>query len=344
MKRLNLVLLGLGLVFLACLVWKVGPGELWRQLSALGWGVLLLILAEGLANLAHTVAWQCCIHESQTRVRLWRLFCMASAGYAINYLTPTASVGGDVSRAALLASDHKGSQAVTSVLLDKLMSAVAHLLLVMLGGILLCLRVSLPGALWLAMAGTTALLIGGTVAFILLQKYGKLGGICRWLVEHRLGGRAMQQAAQHISEVDEALKQFYRQYPWDLALSVGWHLLGHSVALLHAWLFLWLLGQPAPFTTVAAAGILALWFDLLTFMIPMNLGTLEGSRLVIFKALGCQALLGMAFGVAVRIAQVFWAGFGLACYAWLADVRNRPEAAARCQPTVARQDSPRQAP
>jgi len=326
MKRLNTVLLGLGLAFLACLVWKVGPGELWRQLSALGWGVLLLILAEGAANLAHTVGWQCCIHESQERVPIWRLFCMASAGYAINYLTPTASVGGDVSRAALLASTHKGTQAVSSVLLDKLMSAIAHLVLVVLGGIILCLRVSLPVALWVAMAVTTALLIGGTAAFILLQKYGKLGGICRWLVEHRLGGRSMEQAAQHISEVDEALEQFYREHPRDLALSVGWHLLGHSVALLHAWLFLCLLGQPAPFTTVAAAGILALWFDLLTFMIPLNLGTLEGSRIVIFKALGCQALLGMAFGLAIRVAQVFWAGFGLVSYACLAGVRSRPEA------------------
>ncbi len=318
MKKLNTVLLGLGLAFLAYLVWKIGPAELWRQLSALGWGVLLLVLAEGAANLAHTVAWECCIHASQARVPLWRLYCMASAGYAINYLTPTVQVGGDVSRAALLASNHKGSQAVSSVLLDKLMSAIAHLVLVALGGIILCLRVSLPIELWVAMAVTTGLLTGGTAAFVLLQKYGKLGGVCRWLVEHRLGGRSMEKAAQHISEVDDALKRFYREHPRDLALSVGWHVVGHSVALLHAWLFLRLLGQPAPVATVAAAGILALWFDLLTFMIPLNLGALEGSRLLIFKALGCQALLGMAFGVAVRIAQVFWACFGLASYALLA--------------------------
>jgi hypothetical protein len=37
--------------------------------------------------------------------------------------------------------------------------------------------------------------------------------------------------------------------------------------------------------------------------------------LVVFRALGCQALLGVTFGVAVRIAQVFWACFGLLSYA-----------------------------
>jgi len=113
------------------------------------------------------------------------------------------------------------------------------------------------------------------------------------------------------------LKQFYRDHPWNLVLSVWWHLIGHSVAILHVWLFMRLLEQPAPLATAAAAGFLSLWFDLLTFAIPMNLGTLEGSRILVFKAIGCEVLLGMTFGVAVRIAQVFWACFGLASYALL---------------------------
>ena len=318
MKRLNSILLALGLVFLAYLVWKVGPGQLWQQFSALGWGVTLLIIAEGVANLAHTVAWRHCIHDLHRRVSLPRLFRICMAGYSINYLTPTASVGGELTRAALLAETHSGSEAVSSVLLDKLMTAVAHLVLVVLGAVFLFWRVSLPTQLWVAMAATTGLLTTGIVVFLLLQKHGKLGALCRWLVDRKLGGRSVQQAAEQISNVDDALKRFYRDHPRDLVLSVIWHFVGHAVAILHAWLFLWLLARPAPLATVVAAGLLSLWFDLLTFAIPMNLGTLEGSRILVFKALGCEGLLGMAFGVAVRIAQVFWACFGLANYIWLA--------------------------
>lgn len=318
MKRLNTILLALGLVFLAYLVWKVGPGELWHQIRALGWGVTLLIIAEGLANVAHTVGWRHCIHDLQRQVSLPRLFSICMAGYSINYLTPTASVGGELTRAALLAETQTGSQAVSSVLLDKLMTAVAHLVLVGLGAAFLFWRVSLPVELWVAMTVTTGLLTTGIVGFLLLQKFGKLGALCRWLVERKLGGRSVEQAAEQISKVDEALKQFYREHPRDLVLSVVWHVLGHAVAILHAWLFLWLVGQPASLVTVITAGLLSLWFDLLTFAIPLNLGTLEGSRILVLKALGCQALLGMAFGVAVRIAQVFWACYGLASYVWLA--------------------------
>lgn len=81
--------------------------------------------------------------------------------------------------------------------------------------------------------------------------------------------------------------------------------MGHSYA-----------GTPNTVPTVAAAGCLALWFDLLTFGVPINLGTLEASRIVVLRVLGCQAWLGVAFGTSIRAAQVLWAVFGLGSYAF----------------------------
>lgn len=329
MKRLNSLLLGLGLAFLGYLVWRIGPRELWHQVSALGWGISLLILAEGMANLMHTAGWRQCIDAPCRSAGWWRLFQMAMAGYAINYLTPSASVGGELSRASLLAASEPGAKAVSSVLLDKLMTGVAHLLLILAGSLVLLWRVKLPFELWLAMATTTALLAAGMTVFVWLQKEGKLGGVCRWLTSHRLGGRLAERAARQISEVDRALSQFYQQHPVRLALSVGWHVAGHAVSIVHAWLFLSLLHQSVAPGTVIAAGILSLWFDLLTFVVPMNLGTLEGSRILVFRALGCQVLLGLAFGVAVRMAQLFWACFGLASYALMASAKSAGRDATR---------------
>jgi uncharacterized protein (TIRG00374 family) len=269
-------------------------------------------------NLAHAVGWRYCINAPAPQVPLLRLFRMSLAGWAINYLTPSASLGGEVTKAALLAATHKGPEAVSSVLLDKLTSAIGHLLLAILGSLFLLWRLSLPAKLWIAMAVTSGLLAGGMFVFLLLQKHGELGSLLRWLVKHRLGGRPLERAARHISEVDDALKRFYRERPLGLVLAVGWHLLGHSAAIFQAGLFLRLLEQPAPFATFAAVGFLSLWFDLLTFAIPLNLGTLEGSRIVALEAVGGDALLGMTFGVAIRVAQVFWACFGLASYSLFA--------------------------
>ena len=57
-----------------------------------------------------------------------------------------------------------------------------------------------------------------------------------------------------------------------------------------------------------------MWFDLLTFAVPFNAGSLEGSRVLVFKLLGFTAALGMAYGIALRLAQIFWAMAGLAFY------------------------------
>jgi hypothetical protein len=62
----------------------------------------------------------------------------------------------------------------------------------------------------------------------------------------------------------------------------------------------------------------------------MNVGSLEGTRIVTLNALGYTALMGMAYGVALRLAQIFWAGAGLVSYALMTSKRT---------PSVQRQTS-----
>ncbi len=315
MKKLHTALLLSGVAFLAYLVWTVGGRELWQQLRALGWGVLPLVLSEGVANLAHTAGWRRCLSARYRSLPLFLLFRMGMAGFAINYLTPSASLGGEVTKAALLACRQNGPDAVSSVLLDKLCLAFAHLLFAVTGALVVLSFMKLPTALTVAMIVGTVVLTTGIIGFMLLQKHGKLGAAFRWLAAHKVGGRALEKAAQDFSAVDEALKAFYRERPRELVLAVGWHWLGHAMALVQVWFFFHLLSQPVPLTGIVLAGFLCLWFDLLTFAVPLNLGTLEGSRILALKAVGCSALLGMTYGVTLRIALLFWAGFGLVNYA-----------------------------
>jgi uncharacterized protein (TIRG00374 family) len=317
MKKLHAILLVLGLVFLTYLVSTIGVGELWRELTSLGWGLIPLILIEGVADLVHTMGWRRCLSGPHRSLPLVVLFCIRMAGFAINYLTPTASLGGEVTKAALLASNHRGPEAASGVLIGKLCFAFAHLLFVVVGSMTIVWRIKLPRALWVGMLISSALLAGGMVAFLLIQKYGKLGVVVRWLVAHKLGGRPLQRAARDITEVDEALKLFYRKRPWDLPVGVCWHLLGYMVGIFQTWFFFYLLNQDASFVVAAGAWVLSLWFDLLTFAIPLRLGTLEGSRIVAFKAVGSDALSGMTYGVALRLAELVWAGFGLVSYGLL---------------------------
>jgi uncharacterized protein (TIRG00374 family) len=276
-----------------------------------------IILSEGLADLIHTVGWRHCLSGPLQSLSLWLLFRIRMAGFAINYLTPTASVGGEVTRAALLAANHPGPEAVSGVIIGKFCFAFAHLVFVVAGSAFILWRIPLPTVLWISMLVSSAMLAGGMMTFLLVQKHGKLGAVVRWLVARKLGGRALQRAAAGITKVDEALKVFHRERPRDLWLAVGWHLLGYSVGIFQTWLFFRVLNPDASLTLVAGTWFLGMWFDLLTFAVPLNLGTLEGSRVVVFKSIGYDAVSGMAYGVALRCAQLFWAGFGLVSYGLL---------------------------
>jgi hypothetical protein len=314
MNKLHAALLCLGLGFLVYLVWRIGAPELWRELSSMSWGLVPLILAEGGAEMIHTFGWRQCLSEPYRSLSWAQLFHIRMAGYAISYLTPTAGMGGEVTKAALLASHRRGPEAVGGVLIGKVCFCLAQLLFVVLGSIVILWHIQLPRVLWVGMCISSGLVGSGIVAFFLLQKYGKLGGLLRWLAERHVGGRLLQKAAQEITQVDEALKAFYNQRPLGLPLALSWHLLGDSVGILQAWLFFSLLHQPASLTLAAGTWFLGMWFDLLTFAVPFNLGALEATRIVALKAIGYTQLVGMTYGLMLRLALLFWSGFGLMSY------------------------------
>jgi hypothetical protein len=214
-------------------------------------------------------------------------------------------------------------------------------LFVILGAGLILWRVPLPGTLWLAMLVSGGLVASGIVTFLLLQKHGKLGALVRWLAARKLGGRPLEKAARDLTAVDEAMQRFYHERPWDLALVIGWHLVGYSVGIAQTWLFCRLLHQEASWSVAAGAWFLGMWFDLLTFAVPLNLGTLEGTRIIAFKAIGYSTLMGMTYGIALRLAQLFWAGFGLVTHALLASrlapMKNANAAMGLPEPSLVRQ-------
>jgi hypothetical protein len=79
---------------------------------------------------------------------------------------------------------------------------------------------------------------------------------------------------------------------------------------------------------IVAAGLwfLGTWFSLLTFALPIDLGVMEATRVLTFVIFGLQSSLGLAYGVTLRLEQLFWAGVGLLMYAMLAVQMRRRSA------------------
>jgi len=315
MKKLHTFLLAFGFAFLVFLIWRAGLPQLWQQLALLGWGLVPIVIAEGVAELFHAISWRYCLSGPHRRISLLRLARIHFAGYAISYLTPTASVAGEVAKAALLAEDRHRPEAISAVVIGKLSFALAHLFFVAAGSIVLLPVLRLPPVLRTALLLVSATLAAGTIAFLLLQKRGKLSVLLKWMVARNIFAKRLQRFVIPMEQLDETLKTFHRERPWDLARSVGWHVLGYLIGIFATWYVLFLLTDSRAWMVAAQIWCLVLWFDLVTFAVPLSLGVLEGGRFAAFQAFGFGALPGMTFGIVTRLAQLFWAGFGLINYA-----------------------------
>ena len=318
MKRIETVLFLLGCALFVGLVWSVGPGELWRQLTLLGWGIFPFILAEGASEVIHTVGWRHCLSGNLRRLPLFFLFRVRMAGYAINYFTPTAALGGEFTKVSLLSAKGQMTEAASGVLIGKVCFAVAHLAFVAIGMLFIVRSVHFSTLEWVPLLFSALLVTAGIATFFLLQKYGKLGAFLRWLVEKNIGGPWLKKAAAVLTSVDEQLQAFYRERPANMFCAVGWHLLGYSPGIIPTWFLLHTVQPSASFSAAATIWFLGMCFDLLTFAVPLNAGSLEGSRMLALKFLGYAASTGMTYGIALRLGQMFWATAGLGFCATLA--------------------------
>lgn len=329
MKKFHVAVILLGAGLLTLLIRQIGFDALWRDFCLLGWGLVVFILLEGIVDVLHTIGWRYCLSPPHRSLSFFRLFGIRLAGSSINYVTPTADLGGEVIKGTLLSMNHLGPEAATGVIIGKLAYTLSQLIFVVLGSTLVLWKINLPAAGAAAMFIGSALLGAGIAGFLVVQKYGKLGVVVRWLVAHKLGGNILKKAGDQITQVDQTLQRFYQEHPMDLPLAMFWHMLGMVCSIMKTWYFV-LLVMDGSFLAAAGIWLLGTWFNLLTFAIPMGLGVQEGSRVLAFKILGFDTALGLTYGIALRLEQIFWAGAGLLIYvALLAEKRDRGAPAAR---------------
>ncbi|MEN6464215.1 MAG: lysylphosphatidylglycerol synthase domain-containing protein [Syntrophaceae bacterium] len=323
MKKFHCGAIAFGLLLLGFLVWETGLDALWREVMLLGLGLVPFTLIEGIVFFFHTIGFRYCLSPRLRAIPFHKLFGIFLSGHAVNYFTPTATIGGEVVKAVLLtsngsaAADRNGTDAATGVIIGKLSYALTQFGYAFIGSIIILSKIHLPSVGFKLMFASSAVVGAGIIGFLLVQKYGKLGAILRWLAGRNIGGRMLKKGAAYISGVDRSLADFYRDRPLDLFLSIFWHAVGMSFSIVKAWYFLYLLSD-GDLAMAAGVWFLGTWLDLITFPIPLEIGVQESIRVIVFTALGFTMAMGLTYGLALRIEQIFWAIAGFAAYAALA--------------------------
>ena len=324
MRWLHALALAAGVGLFAVLVAHVGLEALWSEATVLGWGVVWIIAIEIVADLIHTAAWQRCFARSH-RPALLRLWGPHLAGGAVNFVTPTATLGGEVVRGTLLPQAVPGVEATASLAVNKLTAALADVALSLAGVACVLAFVPLPAAARLGILAAAILFGLGVGGFLWVQRRGNLTS---WLGEHRwvvalLGRTRADRVAQAANDVDGRIAAFHAERPGALVGSVLLHVAAACLGALQLWVFLHWMGARDDLFAVALVFLVARVMDLAAFLVPARLGAQEGARMVAMSLVGLPSSLGLLFSLVLRLEQLVTTGLGFVAYAALAATRGR---------------------
>ena len=307
---LQRALLLAGLVLFAALVRQLGAAAVLANLRLVGWGIVLIVGQEILAYVANTLGWRAAFPRRHTPVAFRHLLAARIAGDAVNYVTPTATVGGELVRLHFLRGRAATIDLATSVAVAKVSQTVGQLAFIIAGLGLILTQTPLPPATRLGLVIGAATLTALVVALVCAQRRGMLAPLARVAA---LFVRRERVAAlrRHLRHLDEEIASFHRAGRGAFLLSSGCFLAGWMLGVLEIYLMLWLLGLPASVYRALTIEVLSVAIDATLFFVPGKVGTQEGGKVLIFSALGLDPAKGLSVGILRRIRELTWTLVGL---------------------------------
>jgi glycosyltransferase 2 family protein len=308
------LVLASGIVLFCFLVARLGADNVLANLRMIGWGILLIIAAEILAFLANTLGWRAAFSPGARAPSFGQLLLARIAGDGVNYLTPTATLGGEFLRVRMLQGQAPGSSLAASVMVAKLTQTAGLLLFVSCGLLVVVDKLRLPAG---ARTGILAslLVFGAVVAGLLfLQRRSLLTPALNW-AERRLRLRFLARLRSPLEQVDAEMARVHRESTFRIVLSAGIFALGFAYGVIETYLIIWFFDIPLSLELALAIEVLGVVLNNLMFFVPLRAGTQEAGKALAFAMVGLSPAQGLAAGVIYRIRELVWAFIGLAILA-----------------------------
>ena len=311
--RLFAALLGLGL--LAYLVFRTGPGIVWNQVQAVGWGLPVIIILGGFSQLVRTCAWRQALMCDTSRLSWSRSFGAQLASDAMGQLGFAGKLVGEGIRVSLLGSAVPLASGISSCAIDGGMHVLTAAVVAASGISFALLHFPLSSQ-WRVYALPLA------AALIALVILAAVSVASRW----RLMGNAARVIARFpqlhnwivgkeptIDSAEENLLTFSRKAPAAFCASLILSLLWHALAILEVYVILRFMGAGTALVGAFALEGLTKVINLVGALNPGNIGTYEGGNMLIAKMFGVTGTAGLTLALCRRARTIFWAGVGAMC-------------------------------
>ena len=299
-----------GLGLFVFLIVKTGPKEILKALSRLSlWEVAALMGLRLLYWLIRTINWRALLVSSGERVSFGHIFGARVAGYAVSYLTPAGSLGGETVR--IFALHRVGrNKALATVIVDKTIEFLAGLSTIALSVVLLITEFALPSRQKIWLFAAIALLLLLLIFLILKQKQGLFTWALDTLKKIKISIPFFENRRDKILETDAHISECYSKNPrLFLALFASYFAQSWLWAFEIYMTFRFLGGEKPTFFKCFLIVTLGSFYSFLP--VPGSVGVYELTYVSFFALLRIEMSAGMAVIVIRRIMGMIWAGIGV---------------------------------
>ena len=332
--RFFAALLGLGL--LGYLVFRSGPGAVWKQLQAVGWGVGLIIVLGGFSQLVKTCAWRQAFTCDISGLSWFRSFVAQLISDGIGQFGVAGKVLGEGTRISLLGRVVPLSNALSAGAIDGALHTFTAALITVSGVSATLLLAPLSGTWRVYAALFVAVLISAVIlAAVSVRNRWQLVGHATRAVGRLPRLREWVSGKQPIIDsAEDNLLTFRDDAPSAFWATLLLNLLWHVLAVLEVYVTLRFMGTKVAMGGAFIVEALTKVINLVGAFNPGNFGTYEGGNMLIAKIFGVTSTAGLTLALCRRVRTVFWAGVGAMCMIILKKAEAPRTLAAKLDPAV----------
>lgn len=308
-----------GVLILAYMVYAIGLDVIWENVQKTGWWFFPIIGIWIIVYVINALAWNIIIRDSKTETKQYPSFLsvlkVTISGYAINYITPVISLGGEPYRVLEMKERLGTRKATSSVLSYSMMHILSHFVFWMLSIILIIVLLK----------PSTTLIIGCVITFCIFAfllyiifigyRKGMVEKVFSFLGKIPFIKKTVRRFAdKHIesfNEIDQSIVHLSTKRKSVFYLSL---LLEMAARIISCFELLFIakavgidMGLIDSIVLYAGSSL----FANILFFSPMQLGTREGGLALTLKIMGYFGSLGILMGLVMRIRELFWIAIGL---------------------------------
>ncbi len=294
----------------------VDVADMYLRLTGIGFYFIPIFAVYGVGCLLDVAAWKLVLAEKRKPISFGKLYQIHLAGESMCRFIPAGVVVGEASKVYLVTkqSSYDGPQAVSSLVVRKLLMGLSQALYIGLGVLAGTLLSQNFGRLDFLLAGISLLvLVVFAALWIKLSRGDLFGWLFIFLRRVPLLGARMENEKTFFDKTDAELRKFFAQKKREGVIAFLLFFAGWLAEAFETYLIIAVLGMTvSPYQVMIFEPVVSLVRSL-AFFVPAGLGVMDSSYVSAFGSTGIANVMtaSAAFIVVKRSKELFWILVGL---------------------------------